>query len=98
MHEHYRIEAGIWPHLEKAGFVKESENDEIDYCGSIRTIFAKGEKRVLLEWCGEEGLGFAEVWRNGEWRALPTKVLESREAEFEAAIRKLCSDLQEYLD
>lgn len=98
MHEYYRIEEGIWPHLEKAGFVKESENDQVDYYGSIRTIFAKGEKRVLLEWDGEEGFGFAEVWRNGGWYTLPTKVLESREAEFQSAIRNLCADLQGYLD
>jgi len=98
MHEYYRIEQGIWPHLEKAGFVKESENDQVDYCGSIRTIFAKDERRVLLEWDGEEDFGFAEVWRNGEWCALPTKVLESKKAEFQSAIKKLCADLQGYLN
>ncbi|EON90564.1 hypothetical protein MARLIPOL_18153 [Marinobacter lipolyticus SM19] len=98
MHEHYRIEQVILPHLEKAGFVKESENDQVDYCGSIRTIFVKDEMRVLLEWDGEEGFGFAEVWRNGEWCTLPTKVLESREVEFQSAIKKLCAELQGYLD
>lgn len=35
MHEHYRIKEEIWPALEKAGFEIESENNQLDYCGSL---------------------------------------------------------------
>ena len=63
--------------LEQAGFTIESENPELDYYGSLRTIFVAGEKRVLLEWDGEEGFGYAEVWKNGEWEQLPTNVRTS---------------------
>ncbi len=72
--------------------------DQIDYCGSMRTIYVKGDRRVLLKWDGEEGLGYAEVWRNNEWRLLPTKVLESKESEFQAAIQRLCVDLHGYIN
>jgi hypothetical protein len=83
--------------LEKAGFTIESENNHVDYYGSVRTIFVHNEKRVLLEWDGEEGFGYAEVWKHNDWEMLPTKVLESRELEFQAAIQMLCTDLQGYV-
>ena len=95
MHEHYRIKEAIWPVLEKAGFGIESENNQLDYYGSIRTIFVRGEKRVLLEWDGEEGFGYAEVWKSGEWESLPTKVIEAKESELQAAIQRLIIDLQD---
>ncbi len=98
MHEYYRIQEHIWPHLEQAGFTIESDDHQIDYCGSMRTIYVKGDRRVLLKWDGEEGLGYAEVWRNNEWRLLPTKVLESKESEFQAAIQRLCVDLHRYIN
>jgi len=97
MHEHYRIQEAIWPLLEKGGFVIESENNQVDYYGSVRTIFVCNEKRVLLEWDGEEGFGYVEVWKNDDWEMLPTKVLESKESEFQAAIQKMCGDLQGYI-
>ncbi|MDH3694367.1 MAG: hypothetical protein OER96_07355 [Gammaproteobacteria bacterium] len=83
--------------LENAGFVIESENSQLDYCGSLRTIYVSGEKRVLLEWDGEEGFGYAEVWKNGEWEKLPTNVLESTESEFQKAIENLAEEMKEYL-
>ncbi len=83
--------------LEQAGFAIESENPQLDYYGSIRTIFVAGEKRILLEWDGEEGFGYAEVWKNGEWEKLPTNVLESKESEFRKAIEKLAEEMKEYL-
>lgn len=52
---------------------------------------------MLLEWDGEEGFGYAEVWKHNGWKMLPTKVLESRELEFQAAIQMLCTDLQGYV-
>jgi len=97
MHEHYKIKEAIWPLLEEAGFNVESENSQVDYYGSLRTIFVKNEKRVLLEWDGEEGFGYAEVWKNNEWEKLPTNVLESKESELQAAIEMLCVDLRGYL-
>ena len=97
MHEHYKIQEVIWPLLEKAGFKIESENNEVDHYGSVRTIFVNNEKRVLLEWDGEEGFGYAEVWKNNGWEKLPTNVLESKESIFQAAIKNLCIDLRDYL-
>ena len=97
MHEHYRIKEVIWPLLEKAGFNIDSENNQVDYYGSVRTIFVKNEKRVLLEWDGEEGFGYAEVWKNNSWEKLPTNVVESKESEFNEAIQNLCTDLQGYI-
>jgi hypothetical protein len=97
MREHYRIKEAIWPVLEKAGFGIESENSQLDYYGSIRSVFVRDEKRVLLEWDGEEGFGYAEVWKSDEWESLPTKVLEARETEFQAAIQRLIIDLQDYI-
>ena len=97
MHEHYKIKEAIWPLLEKVGFKIDSENNEIDYCGSIRTIFINNEKRVMLEWDGEEGLGYVEVWENNAWSKLSTNVLESKENEFQQAVEKLCKALQNYI-
>ena len=97
MHEHYKIQEVIWPLLEKEGFKIESENNQVDYYGSIRTIFVNSEKRVLLEWDGEEGFGYVEIWRNKGWERLPTIVLESNESEFQVAIQKLCIDVQGYI-
>ena len=98
MHEHYRIQEALWPTLSAAGFTVDSENNELDYYGSIRTIFVRREKRVLLEWDGEEGLGYVEVWREGGWQSLPTKVLESKESEFQAAVQQLQQELGSYLE
>jgi hypothetical protein len=98
MHEHYRIQEALWPSLSAAGFTIESENDDVDYYGSIRTIFACGEKRVLLEWDGEEGFGYAEVWRDDGWQSLATKVLESQESGFRAAVQQLQQELGSYLE
>jgi hypothetical protein len=97
MHEYYQIQEMLWALLQKAGFHIESENSEVDYYGSIRTIFVCGEKRVLLEWDGEEGFGFAEVWVNKKWKKLPTNVLESKEIEFRKAIENLCEEMKGYL-
>ena len=97
MHEHYKIQEVIWPLLEKEGFKIESENNQVDYYGSIRTIFVNSEKRVLLEWDGEEGFGYVEIWRNKGWERLPTIVLESNESELQVAIQKLCIDVQGYI-
>jgi hypothetical protein len=97
MHEYYRIKGAVWSVLEKVGFTIESENNQVDYYGSIRTIFVCNEKRVLLEWDGEEGFGYAEIWKNGGWEMMPTKVPEAKESEFQAAIQKLCIDLRKYL-
>ncbi|MCP5345361.1 MAG: hypothetical protein R3F41_04915 [Gammaproteobacteria bacterium] len=83
--------------LEQAGFTIESEKPELDYYGSLRTIFVAGEKRVLLEWDGEEGFGYAEVWKNGEWEQLRTNVLESKESEFRKAIETLAEEIKEYI-
>ncbi len=97
MHEHYRIKEAIWPVLEKAGFGIESDNSQLDYYGSIRTIFVHDEKRVLLEWDGEEGFGYAAAWKSDEWENLPTKVLEAKESEFQSAIQRLVTDLHGYI-
>lgn len=98
MHKHYRIQEALLPSLSAAGFTIESENDDVDCYGSIRTIFACGEKRVLLEWDGEEGFGYAEVWRDGAWQSLATKVLESQESGFRAAVQQLQQELGSYLE
>ena len=97
MHEHYQIQEALRPMLEQAGFTIESEKPELDYYGSLRTIFVAGEKRVLLEWDGEEGFGYAEVWKNGEWEQLRTNVLESKESEFRKAIETLAEEIKEYI-
>ena len=97
MHEHYKIQEVIWPLLEKEGFKIESENNQVDYYGSIRTIFVNSEKRFLLEWDGEEGFGYVEILRNKGWERLPTIVLESNESELQVAIQKLCIDVQGYI-
>ena len=97
MHEHYQIQEALRPMLEKAGFAIESENPQLDYYGSLRTIFISGEKRILLEWDGEEGFGYAEVWRNGRWEKLLTNVLESKETEFRNAIETLAEEMKVYL-
>ena len=97
MHEYYNIKNAVSSLKELADFVEESENTEVDYCGSIQTILVSGPKRVLLGWDGEEGFGYAEVWENGVWRMLPTKVLEDSSANFKVAIEKLCSNIRGYL-
>ena len=97
MHEHYRIKEILWPMLKKAGFNIESENPELDDYGSVRTVFVSGKKSILLEWDGEEGLGYVEVWKKEEWERLSTNILESKESEFNKAIENLCEEVKEYL-
>ena len=96
MHEHYQIRGAIEPILNEAGFVVELESNQLDYYGSVRTVFVSDEKRVLLEWDGEEGFGFIDVWKNDRWERLPTNVLESSNSEFLSAIEELCTELKEY--
>lgn len=83
--------------LEKAGFHIESENPELDHYGSIRTVFVSGKKRILLEWQGEKGLGFVEVWEKEEWERLSSNIPESKELEFKKAIENLCEEVKGYL-
>ena len=97
MHEHYQIKEAIWPVLERAGFGIESENNQVDYFGSIRTIFVRDDKRVLLEWNGEQGFGRAAVWKSDKWEGLPTKVLEAKKSEFQEAIQRLVIDLRGHI-
>ena len=97
MHEYYQIKDAVSSLLNADNYKEKTENTEVDYCGSIQTIFVSGEKRVLLGWDGEEGFGYAEVWENGDWRMLPTKVLEDSSANFKVAIEKLCSNIRGYL-
>lgn len=97
MHEHYQIQEALLSMLEEAGFAIESENPQLDYYGSLRTIFVAGENRVLLDWDGEEGFGYVEVWKNGEWEKLPAKVPESKGIAFHKAIEKLAEEIKAYL-
>lgn len=97
MHEHYLIQEALQPMLEEAGFTIESENPQLDYYGSLRTIFVAEEKRILLGWDGKEGFGYAEVWKKGKWEKLSTKMLESKESEFRKAIENLAQEMTEYL-
>jgi len=96
MHEHYKIKETIARELAKNGFFEESENSQIDCYGSIQTTFVCAEKKVLLAWDGEEGFGYAEIWKDGHWTRLATKILESNAKEFDAAKAQLISDLEVY--
>ena len=97
MHEYYKIQDIIRSLLDKSGFTVLSENNEVDYYGSIRTEFINNDKRVLLEWNGKEGFGYAKTWENNGWQKLSTIVAELNEKELQQAIEKLCFELQGYV-
>jgi hypothetical protein len=94
MHEYYKIKQSVSDLLFPLGFVEESEDNQSDYYGSIKTIYVSSKNRILLGWDGEEGFGFAEIWENQRWNMLSSMVEESKESVFKNKINELCAELK----
>jgi len=97
MHEYHKIKSEIVGILQPHGFDEVVADQELDYCGSVHCIYAKDEKRFMIEWDGEEGFGAIESWSNESWSMLKTIVPESTEAEFSKNLGALCEELKTYL-
>ena len=52
----------------------------------------------VFYWDGEEGFGYAEVWKNNGWKMLESKVLENNEINLKTSIEKLGEELKEYME
>ena len=95
MHEYHKIKKPIVELLLSNDFQEVSKDTEIDYCGSIQSIYANGNFRFMLFWDGEEGFGGAEIYKgNGQWEMLKPIIPESSEGQFQKNISELLLTIQ----
>jgi hypothetical protein len=98
MHEYHKIKNAVVEILVPQGFEEISPDKEIDYYGSLMCIYAKSEKRFMIQWDGEEGYGAVERWLgNNSWEMLSPLVVENTDALFNDQLQQLCSTIKELL-
>lgn len=97
MDAYQKIKSKIQEMLLPLGFSEDKPSAETEGHGSMGCIFSKGEKRFMVWWDTEEGLGSIEAWANGEWVMLETVVPESSESEFSGHLNSLCIELKSHL-
>lgn len=97
MDAYQKIKNKVQEMLLPLGFAEARPDAEMEGHGSVRCVFAKGEKKFLVWWDAEEGMGSIEAWVDGDWVMLETVVPESAEAEFAGHLNSLCTELKSYL-
>ncbi len=97
MHEYHKIKNRVLELIVPLGYEEAKPDTELDYCGSMHSIYTNGEKRFMIQWDGEEGFGSIEAWANNKWTLLETIVPEATEIEFENNIVALCKELKSNL-
>ena len=94
MHEYHKIKIEILKLLKPLGYKEAKSDTELDYYGSLHSIYTREEKRFMIQWDGEEGFGSVESWKNNTWTMLISIVPESTETEFKNNISALCNELK----
>lgn len=65
--------------------------------GPMSSVFSKGDKKFMVQWDGEEGMGSVEVWQDGDWTMLESIVPEAPEPKFSECLNSLCAELKLHL-
>ena len=94
MSEYLEIKSEILRILVPLGYKEVKSDTELNYCGSLHSIYCKGDKRFMIQWDGEEGFGSVESWSNKTWKMLNTIVPESSDDEYSVNIKALCNELK----
>ncbi|EHK6028777.1 hypothetical protein IO699_004987 [Vibrio parahaemolyticus] len=98
MNEYHKIKNEVSNILIPLGLSESKSDTETDMYGSVYCIYSCGEKRVMIEWNGEEGFGSVSLWQgNNNWVSLEPIVLEGSESEFTQSLEELCKVVREQL-
>ncbi|MED5523773.1 MAG: hypothetical protein VX447_03345 [Pseudomonadota bacterium] len=98
MHEYHKLKNALVQILSEQGYKEDKPDTDLDYCGSVHSIYAHGEKRFMIEWDGEEGFGAVEQWMgNNSWAMLKPIVPEGVESEFNKNLEALCKEVKSRL-
>ncbi|MCR8924337.1 hypothetical protein NO559_16300 [Dasania sp. GY-MA-18] len=98
MHEYHKIKNAVVELISPLGYQEDKPDTELDYCGSMHSIYASGEKRFMIQWDGEEGFGSVEIWQgNNTWVLLKPIVPEAKEIDFNKNLTALCLQIKAQL-
>ena len=95
MHEYYKIKQPLEQLFLENGLVLDVEDKNVDYCGSMQSIYASDKFRFMVFWDGEEGFGGVEQYHgDGNWEMLKPTVPESTEGAMISNINALADHIQ----
>lgn len=95
MHEYYKIKQPLQQLFLENGLKLDVEDAQVDYCGSMQSIFASDKFRFIIFWDGEEGFGGVERYHgDGKWEMLEPTIPESKESEMISNIDALVQCIQ----
>lgn len=95
---HYqKLKSKLVEVLGPLGFAEEKPDTATDGKGSMQCILARGDKKFMVQWDGEEGMGSVEAWQDGDWAMLENIVPEAPEPKFSECLDALCEELKSLL-
>jgi hypothetical protein len=94
MNEYQKIKDKVAEILAPLGFAEGTADADR---GPMSCVFAKGEKKFMVQWDAAEGMGSVEAWEGGDWNMLESIVPESADAEFAGHLNALCAELKSHL-
>ncbi len=97
MHEYYKLKSRVAEILVKEGYKEVKPDTDIDYCGSIHSIYALSDSRFMIQWDGEERFGSVEIWEGGSWKMLEPIVPEGSAQIFDNNLAALCLNVESHL-
>jgi hypothetical protein len=97
MNEFQKVKSRILEILSPLGFTEEKSDTGTDGKGSMQCILAKDERKFMLQWDAEEGMGSVEAWVDRDWSMLESIVPESPAEKFAECLDSLCEELKSQL-
>lgn len=94
--EYQKIKSKVLEVLSPLGF-SEEQPATADGNGPLHCILAKGGRKFMVQWDGEENFGWVESWVDGDWVMLESIVPESPDAEFAGHLDSLIAELKSCL-
>jgi hypothetical protein len=95
MHEYYKIKEPLQELFLENGLVLDVADMNVDYYGSVQSIFASDKFRFMIFWDGEEGFGGVEKYLgDGQWEMLEPTIPESKESVMVTKINALVDHIQ----
>lgn len=97
MNEYQKLKSKVLEILAPLGFSEETPDAQTGGAGSMQCILAKGERKFMVQWDAEEGMGSVEAWLDGDWSMLESIVPEAPAEKFSECLDALCAEIKSNL-
>jgi hypothetical protein len=95
MHEYFKIKKPLRTLFIENGLIEDVEDLNVDYYGSMQSIFASKDFRFMIFWNGEDGLGGVERYLgDGRWEVLDPVVTEANDEKLASSIDVLVDSVK----